>query len=542
MVAKDYGYTAFENEKNSQSNYNTSYYIEDVINGNVQDKIELTPIQQFYDGTSIFITGSTGFLGKLLVEKLLRSCPTVSTLYLLVRSKKGKNLDERVDEMFDDVIFSRLKKECPKFRHKVIGVAGDCSLPGLGLNVQDRKLLAEEVNVVFHVAATVRFDEKIKTAVAINIRSPRDLVRLGKEMKGLKSFVHVSTVYGNCLNSYIEERIYDPPIDGNKLILMTENVPEKMLDELTPRLLGPYPNSYAYTKQIAEDVVREESENMPVGIFRPAIVVSTYKEPIKSWINNMYGPTGVCAGAGVGLLRTLYCDSNVNANLVPADMCVNSLITSAWEIGEDFKKATKENTHYEVPVYNYESGTDKPITWGKFMYLSEINGIKYPSIKCIWYYQFNLYRYYPIYLLFTFLLHTIPAILTDSILFCTGRKPRLMAAYRKVHKFSNVISYFSTREWHVKSDRVRNQQKVMCENDRELFFSDLKQLDWDEFFQTYLKGVRIYLLQDPLETLETARVKWTWFYYANHLVKILSYAGLTWLSYSCSKLLISFVL
>lgn len=50
------------------------------------------------------------------------------------------------------------------------------------------------------------------------------------------------------------------------------------------------------------------------------------------WINNLYGPNGVVAGVCKGILRTLHCDNNINANIVPADMCVNSLICSAWDV------------------------------------------------------------------------------------------------------------------------------------------------------------------------------------------------------------------
>jgi alcohol-forming fatty acyl-CoA reductase len=52
---------------------------------------------EYYAGKSIFITGSTGFMGKVLVEKLLRSCPGVGKLYLLMRAKKGQNGKERLD-------------------------------------------------------------------------------------------------------------------------------------------------------------------------------------------------------------------------------------------------------------------------------------------------------------------------------------------------------------------------------------------------------------------------------------------------------------
>lgn len=64
----------------------------------------LTPIQKFYYGQSIFITGGTGFMGKLLIEKLLRTCPGVASIYLLVRPKKGKDVYQRTEEIFDDSV------------------------------------------------------------------------------------------------------------------------------------------------------------------------------------------------------------------------------------------------------------------------------------------------------------------------------------------------------------------------------------------------------------------------------------------------------
>ena len=53
-------------------------------------------IIQFFEGKNIFVTGASGFLGKVLLEKLLRSCPYVGNIFVLVRPKKGKEPSERV--------------------------------------------------------------------------------------------------------------------------------------------------------------------------------------------------------------------------------------------------------------------------------------------------------------------------------------------------------------------------------------------------------------------------------------------------------------
>lgn len=56
-------------------------------------------IAQYYAGKNVLITGATGFMGKVLVEKLLRCCPEVTTLYLLVRPKAGQSMQQRVSDM-----------------------------------------------------------------------------------------------------------------------------------------------------------------------------------------------------------------------------------------------------------------------------------------------------------------------------------------------------------------------------------------------------------------------------------------------------------
>lgn len=82
-------------------------------------------------------------------------------------------------------VFDRLRAE-KKFKHRLVAIAGDCSLPGLGLNEEEKELLISKVHIIFHCAATVRFDENLKTAFRINVSATQDILELAKQMKNLK--------------------------------------------------------------------------------------------------------------------------------------------------------------------------------------------------------------------------------------------------------------------------------------------------------------------------------------------------------------------
>jgi fatty acyl-CoA reductase len=79
-----------------------------------------------------------------------------------------------------------MKEACPEYINKVRLVAGDCGLPKLGLGNADSELLCQEVNIVFHIAATVRFDEALRTAIHVNVRCTKYMLELAGRMPHLK--------------------------------------------------------------------------------------------------------------------------------------------------------------------------------------------------------------------------------------------------------------------------------------------------------------------------------------------------------------------
>ncbi|EEC15481.1 male sterility domain-containing protein, putative, partial [Ixodes scapularis] len=64
---------------------------------------ETTDIAEFFAGKSVFLTGITGFLGKVLLEKMLRSCPDIGNIFVLIREKKGQKGRDRLKQILNEV-------------------------------------------------------------------------------------------------------------------------------------------------------------------------------------------------------------------------------------------------------------------------------------------------------------------------------------------------------------------------------------------------------------------------------------------------------
>ncbi len=64
-------------------------------------------VAAFYEGKSVFLTGASGFMGKVLLEKLLWSCPGVEKVYILIRDKRGTSSEERVQQLLQSKVIKR---------------------------------------------------------------------------------------------------------------------------------------------------------------------------------------------------------------------------------------------------------------------------------------------------------------------------------------------------------------------------------------------------------------------------------------------------
>lgn len=291
-------------------------------------------IPEFYSNSSVFITGVTGFLGKSILEKLLRSCPQIEKIFVLVRSKKGHNPFERVESLFESKLFDRVQTEqgAENCRNKVVAIAGDVLEPNLGISEADEQILiSSNVTTVIHSAATIKFDEPLRFALALNVGGTLKVIELCKKLPNLKALVHVSTAYANCDLPYIEEQVYPPPVDPHKLLDALNWMSDEAASKITPVLLGSKPNTYTYTKHLAENLLIEEAgSSLPYIIVRPSIVGASWREPFAGWIDNFNGPSGLFIACGMGLLRSMIGKPDAIADIVPVDIVSNVIIAAPW--------------------------------------------------------------------------------------------------------------------------------------------------------------------------------------------------------------------
>ncbi|XP_045468235.1 fatty acyl-CoA reductase wat-like [Harmonia axyridis] len=483
------------------------------IHEKVHASVEGSKIVEFYNGKSIFLTGGTGFIGKLMTEKLLRTCTGIETLYLLVRPKRGKNAESRLDDTFDDEIFSELWKAQPKFRHKVVPIQGDITLPSLGMSNEDRNKLIQNVNVIIHGAACVRFDEPLKRAATVHIFGTKEIMTLAQQCKNLVSLVHISTAYSQCAHKEIKEELYDPVYLTEPFLKMIETNSEKYLEKHQDTILRGWPNTYSFTKALAEYTVQSMANNIPAAICRPGIVTSTYKEPLRSWIDNLYGPMGAIVGAGTGIMRTFHLDEEKIADLIPGDFVANGVIAAGYQ--------NQFNEKGVIKVYNNISSAQNPITWGDFTNLAVYYGLQNPTVKSIWYYCNTLNKNRYIHFLFEFFLHLIPALLIDGYLLLVGRKRRMVNIYKKIHKFSLLLSYFSLREWKMHNENLQKLWNNLSDKDKEIFEFSMapEDFNWNSYISILGGGVRLYLLKDKMETIPAAKRKYRRLYYLHNAFK-----------------------
>uniref|UniRef100_U3IBS5 Fatty acyl-CoA reductase n=3 Tax=Anas TaxID=8835 RepID=U3IBS5_ANAPP len=465
--------------------------------GRRPQQVIMVSIPEYYEGKNVLLTGATGFMGKVLLEKLLRSCPKVQAVYVLVRHKSGQTPEARIQEITSCKLFDRLREEQPDFKEKIIVITSELTQPELDLSSPIKQKLIDCINIIFHCAATVRFNETLRDAVQLNVLSTKQLLSLAHQMTNLEVFIHVSTAYAYCNRKHIEEIVYPPPVDPKKLMDSLEWMDDGLVNDITPKLIGDRPNTYTYTKALAEYVVQQEGAKLNTAIIRPSIVGASWKEPFPGWIDNFNGPSGLFIAAGKGILRTMRATNGAVADLVPVDVVVNMTLAAAWYSGV--------NRPRNIMVYNCTTGGTNPFHWSEVEYHVISTFKRNPLEQAFRRPNVNLTSNHLLYHYWIAVSHKAPAFLYDIYLRITGRSPRMMKTISRLHKAMMLLEYFTSNSWIWNTENMTMLMNQLTPEDKKTFNFDVRQLHWAEYMENYCMGTKKYVLNEEMSGLPAAR-------------------------------------
>jgi nucleoside-diphosphate-sugar epimerase len=343
-------------------------------------------------GKRVLLTGATGFLAKVVLEKLIRSVPDLKGVILLIRGGRDGDARERFRrQVAASSIFDTLRAERGPwlerfFDERVECVTGEVTEPWFGLGSEGFGELAMRTDLVINAAASVNFREPLDQALRINALSLDHLTALARASGA--PLIQVSTCY---VNGYrrgdMPEAIVHPPgraaiarhADGHYEAGRLAERLQRRIDRVraatrdAARLaealtaLGireanrhGWNDTYTFTKWMGEQLAMQGMRGRSLTIVRPSIIESTLQSPVPGWLEGVKVADAVILAYARG--RTSFFPARPEGiiDVIPADLVANGILMAAAEaLGAPAAHR----------VYQCCSGSSNPILVGELIRL-----------------------------------------------------------------------------------------------------------------------------------------------------------------------------
>ena len=459
------------------------------------------PIRQHLRGKTILLTGGTGFLGKVIVERLLRCAPDIGCIYLLIRTQRDPEAPPTPaatrfeTEILTSAVFDALAREhgarWPAFaRDKILPIAGDVSQPRLGLSDREHAALTSTVDIIINGAASVTFDAPIDEALLHNTRSLQHVAEFARACRAAV-LVHVSTAFvAGQRTGTIAEAPLSPDVSAAEVEAIDDAVGAvrleaaaagwdarttraRLVDEGMARAkrLG-WHDSYTFTKALGEMTLVRHCGDVPTAIVRPSIIESSFRDPAPGWLENLNVCDPLFVEYGRGRMPDFPVGLDTIYDMVPVDFVANALLAVLPRVAEA----------QGISYYTVGSGALNPVT-GAMLY------------------EFS-YDYFTRHPMRDRRGQPIPA---RQLTFPTIERFREMFAdqARRSSSIKRLLYLADLYETYMSATSVfdtTNTQRLLDDldhADREAFDFDVRRIDWRAYIQdVHIPGLRRHVLRE----------------------------------------------
>jgi thioester reductase-like protein len=299
----------------------------------------------------VLLSGGTGFLGKVVLEALLRRRAElgIERIILLIRAPSRATARARLEA-------SVLRSPCfavlePGWQKLVDALPGDICEARLGLEADEQRTLQRDISHVIHCAASIDFDLPLPEAARVNAQGALEVLDFARGCERLERCVSVSTAYvtphPRGAETYrVDERLSPlrGPLAGDPERLLAECLSDTAAARETLRESG-HPNSYTFTKCLAEHLLAARRARVPLAIVRPSIISASLRHPFSGWIDSHAAFAATVALMGTGQLRAVAADPDARVDLVPVDCVAERVLGAAFEARSAAALAEPAITH-----------------------------------------------------------------------------------------------------------------------------------------------------------------------------------------------------
>jgi nucleoside-diphosphate-sugar epimerase len=380
-------------------------------------------VRKALGGKRVMLIGVTGFIGKVWLANTLMDLPGIGKLYLLIRRQKSSVAQKRFEKMIEgspvfDPLFEKYGDQLgAMLAEKIEVVEGDVSLPDIGMDADTVVRLRRDLDLVINSSGLTDFNPDLRDALAVNVDSTYHLIDFIRSSDHA-ALLHLSTCYvAGQRDGRVSERVrlnytpthlkeFDAEKEWRRLHELVESAEARVeglevTEELRKQALEKehaakglsgqalenqirknkvrwlknylteegtrrakelgWPNTYTFTKSLAESMIAKYGSDLPIAIVRPAIVETSVAKPFRGWNEGINTSASLSYLLGTAF-RQLPSNERKRLDIIPVDaVCAGMTLIGA---------ALVERRH--DPLYQLATSVTNPCDMGRSIELTTL--------------------------------------------------------------------------------------------------------------------------------------------------------------------------